>query len=266
MGKAEQSGEVRDTGISLVRRRTGHRRDACVAMLLWLFAAGAFAGDFEKANEQYDAGRFVEAKQLYERLVESGIRSANLFHNLANTDYRIGSPGRAMLGYERALALEPRHPEAVANLKLLRERSHARDLRHSLPERALLRWRENTWTVIGALAGWTAVFSIAGLCLTRRRDRTGLWLALACGIGVAALSAFGISLHRRDHALAIVTAREVEAHLAPAESAALAGVLPAGSRVRVLSERGPWTYCELPDDRRGWLASGAIERIRPAGS
>jgi tetratricopeptide (TPR) repeat protein len=237
---------------------------AAVSIFL-LLSVRAFAGDFEQANEHYDAGRFVEAKQLYERLVESGTRSANLFHNLANADYRIGSPGRAMLGYERALALEPQHPEAVANLKLLREQTRADDLRRSVVERALLRASEDVWTISAAVGGWSAVFCLALLVL-QRRDSAGLWFGLVCGVVLAAASVFGITLHERDRALAIVTATEVEAHLAPAESAALAGVLPAGSRVRVLSERGPWTYCELPADRRGWIASGAIERIRPVGS
>jgi tetratricopeptide (TPR) repeat protein len=222
------------------------------------------AGEFEQANENYDAGRFSEAKQRYEQLLDTGTRSANLFHNLGNTDYRLGSPGRAMLNYERALALESQHPEAAANLRLLREQTHARDLRRSFLERALLRWTENAWTVTGTLAAWGALFCLAALWLTRRAERAGLWCGLICGAALAAVAVFGISLHRRDRAVAIVTAKEVEAHLAPAESAALAGVLPAGSRVRVLSERGPWTYCELPDERRGWLASGAIERIRPA--
>lgn len=234
--------------------------------LLCTAEAAAHAGDFETANEHYDAGRFVEAKQLYERLVESGTRSANLFHNLANTDYRIGSPGRAMLGYERALALEAQHPEAAANLRLLREQTHARGLHRPVVERTLLRWSDGAWTIIAAVAVWGAVFSLVGLTTTRRTERASLWFGLTFGLAIAALSTFGVALHRRDRALAIVTAREVEAHLAPAESAALAGILPAGSRVRIVSERGPWTYCELPDNRRGWVAAGAIERIRPAGS
>jgi tetratricopeptide (TPR) repeat protein len=229
-------------------------------------AVCAHAGDFEQANEHYDAGRFVEAKQLYERLLDSGTRSANLFHNLGNTDYRIGAPGRAMLNYERALALAPQHPEAAANLRLLREQMHARDLRRPFVERALLRLSGNAWTILGSLAAWAALFALAGMWLFRRVKRAAFWLTLSFGVVVAALAVWGISLHRRDRAIAIVTAKEAEAHLAPAESAALAGVLPAGSRVRVLSERGPWTYCELPDERRGWLAAGAIERIRPGGS
>ncbi len=236
------------------------------ALLLLLSCVGAHAGDFETANELYDAGRFTEAKQLYEKLVDANTRSANLFHNLGNTDFRLGSPGRAVLGYERALALDPAHPEAAANLKLLQEQTHARDLHRPFAQRGLLKVSENVWTVVAMLVGWAGVFALVRIFTAGGGGRIVPALCLlACAL-VAGTASFGLSLHAKNRALAIVTAREVEAHLAPAESAALAGILPAGSRVRVLSERGPWTYCELPDDRRGWLATSAIERIRLGGS
>ena len=36
-------------------------------------------------------------------------------------------------------------------------------------------------------------------------------------------------------------------------------------RVRILSVRGAWTYCELPTTTtgRGWLPSDTVERVRP---
>ncbi len=240
-------------------------RDRKIAVTLFalFLAVRGHAADFEKANDLYDAGRFVEAKQLYEQFVDAGPWSANLFYNLGNADYRIGSPGRAMLDYERALAIAPEHPEALANLKLLREQTHASTLTGPFFESAMLRVREDMWTLLSALAAWTAAICLALLFTRTPRARAGLWFGAIAGLGVAAISVFGISLHTRDRALAVVTAKEVEAHLAPAESAGLAGVLPAGSRVRVLSERGPWTYCQLPEGRRGWVASGAIERVRP---
>ncbi len=46
----------------------------------------------------------------------------------------------------------------------------------------------------------------------------------------------------------------------------MAEALPAGSQVRVLSERGEWIYCELPGTGRGWIPDGAVERVRPAKS
>ena len=236
------------------------------AVLLLLLCVRVQAGDFEKANDLYDSGHFAEAKKLYEKLSESGERSANLFHNLGNAEYRIGSPGRAILGYERALALEPRHAEARANLAFVREQTRASGLDVSLADRVLRWFSADVWTVIGAVAAWTVVFSLATIFTTARAARGSLWFTTIAGVSIATCALLGVRLHERDRALAIVTAKEIEAHLAPAKSAALAGVLPAGSRVRVLSERGPWIYCELPGERRGWLEAGAIERVDPSRS
>ncbi len=237
-----------------------------LAMMLLLLCVRAQAGDFEKANDLYDGGQFADAKKLYEKLSEAGERSANLFHNLGNAEYRIGSPGRAALGYERALALAPRHAEARANLAFVREQTRASGLDVMLADRALRWLSADAWTVIGAVAAWAVLISLAAIFTTARAARGSLWIATIAGVLIAACAIFGVRLHQRDRALAIVTAKEIEAHLAPAKSAALAGVLPAGSRVRVLSERGPWIFCELPGERRGWVEAGTIERIDPSRS
>ena len=76
---------------------------ACALLAAAVTASGA---EFESANRLYDEGNFLEAKQLYEKLVTDGQWSANLFYNLANADFRLGAPGVAALNYERTLALD----------------------------------------------------------------------------------------------------------------------------------------------------------------
>src|SRR5476651_525702 len=91
-----------------------------ICAVVGLFAVSpAFAQadtQFAKANEEYASGHFKEAIDDYETLVQSGQLSANLFYDLGNAYFRANDFGRAILNYERALALEPRHPEADANL------------------------------------------------------------------------------------------------------------------------------------------------------
>src|SRR5580704_484089 len=83
---------------------------------------------FAKANEEYAAGHFQEAIDGYETLARSGKWSASLFYDLGNAYFRASDFGRAILNYERALALEPRHPEADANLRIARDEAHALEL------------------------------------------------------------------------------------------------------------------------------------------
>ncbi|MBA3963334.1 MAG: tetratricopeptide repeat protein, partial [Chthoniobacterales bacterium] len=89
------------------------------------------------ANTAYAAGRFPEAIKTYEGLVQDHHWSASLFYDLGNAYFRVGDFGRAILNYERALALNPVQPEAQANLRLVREQTRALELAPSWPEEHL---------------------------------------------------------------------------------------------------------------------------------
>ena len=138
--------------------------------------------------------------------------------------------------------------------------------------------------------GWTNLLAGRPGIATITNDASNHGVALGVAAGTATLSACtgsvcgsvtltvrptgfvftgsltALWLGAKDQALAIITARQTEARLAPAESAGVAEALPAGSRVRVLSERGEWVYCELPGAGRGWVPQKAIERVRPLPS
>lgn len=237
-----------------------------IVLFLALSAFRAVAGEWENANQAYDQGKFAEAKGGYEKMIESGSGNANVYYNLANTDFRLGASGPAMLNYERALALHPRHPEAQANLKLLRGQNGARLLPISWHARLAALLSPSAWIILATVTGWIVIFGIVLIITSRSADNFGLWtwsLVCAAVCAVALVSTWSIS---KDQSLAVIIAQQTEARLAPAQSAGVAETLPAGSQVRVLSERGEWIYCELPGLGRGWIPEGAVERVRPANS
>src|ERR1700704_2657314 len=135
-------------------------------------AAPVFAADeatFAKANQDYAEARFQEAAEGYESLVQSGRWNATVFYDLGNAYYRLGSFGKAILNYERALALDPRHPEAEANLRLARDEARALELRKDWIERYASVATVKQYTIATAVAFWFALFMIAHLLLSRRR-------------------------------------------------------------------------------------------------
>src|SRR6516162_4384455 len=72
--------------------------------------------DFERGNAAFESGKFEEAIKAYDQSIEAGVAGANVYFNLGNAWLRAGEKGRAILNYQRALALRPGHPEAAANL------------------------------------------------------------------------------------------------------------------------------------------------------
>src|SRR2546430_2165903 len=137
------------------------------------FLAGVSAADesgFAKANQAYSEGRFQEAADGYESLVQSGQWNANLFYDLGNAYYRLGNFGKAILNYERALALDPRHPEADANLRLARDEARAREVRRDWMERYASIGTAKQYTIAAAITFWFAIFLTAHAILGRRRS------------------------------------------------------------------------------------------------
>src|SRR6266404_8768992 len=128
------------------------------------------AGQFAKANQEFAAGDFKAAIADYEEVVRAGQDAPNLFYNLGNAYFRQRDFGRAILNYERALALEPRHPEAQANLRIARDEARALELIPGRWERWLAFANANQYAITAAVAYWIGMFAIATFIFNRRRS------------------------------------------------------------------------------------------------
>lgn len=220
--------------------------------------------EFAKANQAYSEGRFQEAADGYQGLIDSGRWHANLCYNLGNAWFRLGDFGKAILNYERALALDPHHPEASANLRLARDEARALELRKDRVEKYAAMATPTQYAVGAASAFWFVLFGLTRLFFSPRRS-AGRMALVACALIVFALSVYALyALENGAHgrALAIVTGKDIEARLATADNASSVLTLPAGSEVQVLSQRGDWVYAALPNEQRGWIPARAVERVR----
>jgi tetratricopeptide (TPR) repeat protein len=236
-----------------------------VACTFWISSAFAQpSAEFAKANHEFARGHFKEAIAGYEALVRAGQWNANLFYDLGNAYFRTRDFGRAILNYERALALDQHHPEATANLQIARDEARALELQPTRLERYLQVATINQYSVAGAIALWLGIFGIVALIFVRRRSAALISLSILCLI-VSAVAVWAI--HTLDHgskgrALAIVTGTDVQARLATADTANSVLALPAGSEIKILSTRGDWMYAALPNDLRGWIQTKNAEPVR----
>jgi tetratricopeptide (TPR) repeat protein len=236
--------------------------------IVCILAAGSVlaqpADEFAKATQDYSAGRFPDAINGYEALVKSGQWSANLFYDLGNAYFRTGDLGKAILSYERALALERHHAEADANLRIARDQARALVLAAGPVERSLRFASVNEFAIAAAIAFWTAAFAIVALVFTRRRAPGTIALSiLSVSIFAAGVfSAYLLENGPKGKALAIVIGQEVEARLATADNASSVLALPPGSEIQILSTRGDWIYAGLPNNLRGWIPAKNAEAVQ----
>jgi tetratricopeptide (TPR) repeat protein len=219
---------------------------------------------FAKANAEFAAGHFPAAISGYESLVKDRKRNASVFYDLGNAYFRTGDLGRAILNYERALALDPNQPEARANLQLVRDQARALELAPGWVEEHLGFLTPNQCAWLGAAAFWGAAAILCGLYFAQRRAVVWIFALLLLG-AVAAGAAFVLyrfETGRAGRDVAIITHKNIQARLATAESAGTVLVLPPGSEIKILSTRGDWLYADLPNDLQGWIPAQSAERVR----
>ena len=220
------------------------------------------AAQFAKANQEYAAGDFKAAMADYEELVRAGQDSPNLFYNLGNAYFRQKDFGRAILNYERALALEPRHPEAQANLRIARDEARALELIPTRAERWLAFANPNQYAVAAAISFWIGLFAIAMLIFKRRRSALALSILSLSILVISVVAIYELEHGKNGSQLAVVIADNVEARLATADTANRVLTLPAGSEIQIVSRRGDWIYAALPNNLHGWMPATSAEQVR----
>src|SRR5437763_17197394 len=197
------------------------KRRLCLFMLLAAFALTGHGADdktFAKANQAYAQGRFEEAADGYENLIRAGAWNANLFYDLGNARYRLGDFGQAILNYERALALDSRHPEADANLRLARDEAHALELRRDWVEHYASIGTVKQYTIAATVALGFALFLGAHLLFSSRRSAGRIGLILL-GVVIVSVSVFAIYVLEngsRGNSLAVITGKDVDVLVAAA--------------------------------------------------
>ncbi len=219
---------------------------------------------FAKANADFASGNFAVAIGGYESLVKDHHWNASLFYDLGNAYFRSGDRGRAILNYERALALDPNQPEARANLQLVRDQARALELAPGWAEAHLDFLTPSQFAWLAAAAFWSGAAILGGLYWARRRPVVWIFGLLLSGTVAlaAAFAAYQLETGRSGGDLAIVTAKNIQARLATAESAGTVLVLPPGSEIKILSTRGEWLYVDLPNALQGWIPAQSADRVR----
>ena len=227
-------------------------------------ASAQTIAQFAKANQEFAGGDFNAAISDYEELVRSGQDTPNLFYNLGNAYFRKKDFGRAILNYERALALDPRHPEAQANLRVARDEARALELIPTRLQQMIAFATPNQYAITAAIGFWICAACVALLIFSqpRRGSLIALSVLLFSIFALAIVGAWELGHGKNSDGWAIVTAENADARLATADNANRVLSLPAGSEIQILSKRGDWVYAALPNNLRGWLPAKSAEQVR----
>ena len=225
-----------------------------------------------QANDLYKAGDYAAAVTRYEQIInEDGLRSANLYFNLANAYYKLTDYPSAILNYERALKMKPADEDALFNLQLTN--THIEDKIETIPMLFYKRWffqlrnsaGQDTWAVLFLLC----LFACGGLfVLFVQSGKSSLKrLGFYGGISMLLVSIFFLSLAfsmrkwQIYHQEAIVFAGSVSVKSSPVENGTGLFLLHAGTKVKIVDELGSWRRVKLADGNEGWMPAADLELI-----
>jgi tetratricopeptide (TPR) repeat protein len=233
-------------------------------VILFLATSARSQDPFPAANQKYAAANFKQAAEQYEDIIKNGQWNAPIFYNLGNAYFQLHDFGRAVLNYERALALEPNHPEAQTNLSIAREEAHALEMQPDWRDQAQRFARPNQYAFAACGAFWIGAFILVAVAGAGTR-RAGFLIAGLVLLMVSGSLAFLVySLESGPHGgnLGIVANGETQARLATADTAANVLTLPAGSEIKIEEKRGEWAYALLPNGMHGWVPLRQIDFVR----
>jgi tetratricopeptide (TPR) repeat protein len=235
-----------------------------------LFTVCAYAQPeawFAQANERYQQEDYAEAQALYDSIVSAGYAHPETHFNLANTHYRLGNIGLAILNYEKALQIDPSDQDARHNLDLAKRQTV--DEFNVVPTPALKRvfndaasiLASGTWTILALLAFLMAVIFV-WLFLFKNRSALIVTAFIVSLIAGSLFEGFAYGTHVLEkEEFAIVTATNTYVKSAPADGGTDLYILHEGTKVKVLETFEGWQKVKLADGKLGWVLIPDVEII-----
>ncbi len=252
------------------------RAGACLIAALALsgFAPGALAASpeetFDAACAAYEQGQWDAAADGFRSLLRYGLSDARLEYNLANSEYKRGRLGEAILHYERARRLAPADPDIAANLAIVRAkiRDVVEDADAAGVLQAVRAWQDRLGpsAQAGALLAllWLTAATITW-CGSRAGGFTPAWgwtLAAELVLSVFLFLSWRATWSRLEGTpRAVILKASVEALAGPGLNNASLFTLHEGTAVTIQSERESWLQVTLPNGLTGWVVRDAAERI-----
>lgn len=226
---------------------------------------------WESGNKAYIDGDYNKAIAEYDAILDGGEYSMKLYYNLANAYFKVGSIGKAILYYNKALRIAPSQEDIRHNLAIAEAQTKDRIV--AIPEFFINRWLRTlrntmscgTWSLLSLLFfGVLLSFMLLFLLASRIRWRkVGFYGALFSLVMFVAVTLFAIS-SRNDilqHEEAIVMGSAVSIKSSPDRSATDLFVLHEGTKVRIIAEVDEWREIVIADGKKGWVEVKNIEQI-----
>lgn len=243
-------------------------------ILLFLLSGNISAQDntvFEQANKLYNDGKYAEALDKYNAILEGDSHSAELYFNIANAHYKLNHIAPSIYYYEKAAKLAPNDTDIKNNMAFANNMKI--DAIEILPEIGIKKFMNkitNSFTFDGwaklsvvLVFGFVILFLLYYFTYTTTAKRLYFVSSLASIFLACIALAFtfhNYNLAQKDKA-AIVFAQESQVKSEPNNRSDEAFVLHEGTKVQILDTVSDWKKIKIADGKTGWIPQKDIKEL-----
>lgn len=226
---------------------------------------------FEEGNRLYLQAKYAEAIAQYEKVVERGDESGELYFNLGNAYYKSGKIQKAILNYERAKQLLPGDEDIQFNLQLAN--LQVTDKIDAVPKLFIYRWFDSLITMFSLTTmGWIvyifflltlAAFAYFLYAPTYLQKRVSMFVGFVFSMAlILTMIGFGVQSYKESNTeFAIVMSDAANIKSAPDSKGNDLFVLHKGLKLQVLDSVNHWRKIRLADGKVGWIPENDCEII-----
>jgi tetratricopeptide (TPR) repeat protein len=233
--------------------------------------AGGIDTLFYKANAAYDHAFYEEAVVSYEKIIEQGFESSQLYFNLGNSYFKLKDYPSAIYYYEKAKKLSPNDEDILFNLTVAN--GLIVDKIEPVPDLIFTKWWRsfytmfdtNTWAWI-SVAGFMLFFILFGFYLFSRM-MTIRKTAFFSGMFVLLITIFTFAVAYQKYSTvnnqsaAIVFIPTITVKSSPNPNSVDLFVIHEGSKVELRDKVGEWYEIKIASGGIGWLPAEALRKI-----
>jgi len=225
----------------------------------------------DEANKVYNEGSFEQATELYEKVIENGFESAEVYYNLGNAYFKQNNFAAAILYYEKAKKLEPNDEDINFNLKIAN--NSIVDKIETVPELFYIQWWNtllyaltvDQWGMLSAAFFALLLIMVLVFLLTRVvvLKKVSFWfglLFLVSSVSTYALANQKFNSFKKDHE-AIIFTPTVTVKSSPTESSIDLFVIHEGTKVELLDNVGEWYEVSIANGSIGWIKNEDLRKI-----
>lgn len=247
-------------------------KNAIFSLTLFLLFVSVLKADenqFEKAEKLYRAGEYDKAIKEFESILSENEISSSVFYNIGNCYYKKSDYTKAILYYEKAAKYNPSDEDILYNLQITRLRLtdevNSNESGVSGWFFAVVNTRGAdywTWlTVLMSIAGTLFLFLMffSTKISFKRISLATAFAAFAFSIVFYFFSSYQIAHFNADDE-AVIISENAEARSEPDAASKPVFIVPAGMKVKILSEKEGW-YEVILNSNVGWLKHEELEKI-----